>query len=93
MKLAEASDRDSIWHVINPNRITLSQLALGKPVSTDVFVRNVARNSTDRDVVILSMYMQLIRCGINGHVDPSKTAEKLREMGFLWSVPTNELPV
>ncbi len=91
--LAENADRDSIWHVINPNRIELAQLNLGKAVSTDMFVQNVARNNTDRDVIILSMYMQMIRNGINGNVDPSRTADALRNLGFVWRVPTSDIPI
>ena len=85
--LAESSKEDSIWHVINPNRRNLSQLGLGVPVQMDEFVQHVARNSADRDVMVLSMYLQMIKSGINGNVDVSRTVEKLKELGFEWSVP------
>ena len=89
--LAESSMEDSIWHVINPNRLHLSQLGLGVSVPMDKFVQNVSRNSTDRDVMVLSMYMQMIKSGINGNVDVSRTVEKLKELGFEWSVPNSVL--
>ncbi len=91
--LAENADRDGIWHVINPNRIELAQLNLGKAVSTDLFVQNVARNNADRDVIILSMYMQMVRNGINGNIDCSKTAQSLCDLGFEWGVPTSDIPL
>ena len=57
------------------------------PVQMDEFVQHVARNSADRDVMVLSMYLQMIKSGINGNVDVSRTVEKLKELGFEWSVP------
>lgn len=91
--LAETSSEDSIWHVINPNRQTLSQLRLADPVPMDTFSRKVALMSEDRDVMVLSMYLQMIEQGINHRVDCSKTVERLKELGFEWSDPSSSKAV
>ena len=89
--LAESSAKDSIWHVINPHRLKISQLGIGKQVSMDIFTDNLNRNNNDRDVIILSMYMQMIKRGINGNIDVNKTVERLSELGFQWSEANPDL--
>lgn len=91
--LAENSTEDSIWHVMNPNRVSLAQMNIGSAVPKDIFMQQLVQNSADRNVVILSMYLNMMQNNINSMVDTTVTVEKLRTLGFEWSVPESSLPI
>lgn len=87
VRLVMNGDMNEIYHMINPNMSTITDLKSKlnvKAVSKEEFEKIIMSKMPDKDVAVLSFYCKIASVSQNIDINADFTVSKLNDLGFKW---------